>query len=70
MANIVIDGDGAVLGAVYASVDNQPQGHLEIRATSVEAVKLLINALGQWVMQHSTAVVVPDRVQQRRVLRS
>ncbi len=59
MAHITIDQNGAAAGCVWASANNQPQGHLEVHAPSVEAVKLLANCLAMWINQNSRSIVLP-----------
>lgn len=59
LASIQSDANG-VHGTVYASVNNFPQGHLEIHAPNVEAVKLLMQTLGQWVVQNTSTILMPN----------
>lgn len=49
---------GQVRGCVYVSINNTPQGHVEVQCASMDAFKMHMNAMGQWIAQHDKGVII------------
>ena len=50
--------DGSVRGFVHVCVNNIPQGHVEVQCASMDAFKMHMNAMGQWIAQHDKGVII------------